>query len=77
MAEDIGTSGLLLPTDEDIGSELTCAGREASLGFEAIVGLYCRFSSSLMMSSRAEPWREAARLGTSSRLSTFRRNGSR
>lgn len=28
----------------DIRDELACAGREASLGFDAIVGLYGRFS---------------------------------
>jgi hypothetical protein len=40
MSEYLGVSGLLPPDDADIRNELTCAGREASLGFDAMVGLY-------------------------------------
>ena len=43
MSEYLGVSGLLPPDDADIRNELTCAGREASLGFDAMVGLYGPF----------------------------------
>jgi hypothetical protein len=51
MIEYLGISGLVPPDDADIRNELTCAGREASLGFDAMVGLYGRFSGPAMPAS--------------------------
>jgi hypothetical protein len=45
MIECLGISGPTLPDDADIRNELTCAGREASLGFDAMVGLYGPFQT--------------------------------
>ena len=51
MIESVGISGLVPPDGADIRDELTCAGREAWLGFDAMVGLYGLFSSPTLLAS--------------------------
>ena len=63
MIEYLGISGLVPPDDADIRNELTCAGREASLGFDVMVGLYGPFltdprASTLATQTRSSSWAE-------------------